>query len=140
MEESHSGLNICSVPPALIDVIWERIRPHIHKAIDQAHGDLSEDNLRDRLRTGQEIALTICDGPEIVTTCIVSVSVLDSGRKVLYVPSLGGERMSEWLEDGLALLRSMAQQYGCDGIRACGRPGWARTLPGAKAIHQIVEF
>lgn len=124
----------------MIDVIWEKIKPHMVKAIDQAHGDLSMDNLMDRLRSGQEIAIAVCDGPEIVTTCIVTVTVLDSGRKVLYVPSLGGDRMSEWLEDGLSVLRSMAQQYGCDGIRACGRPGWARALPGAKAIHQIVEF
>lgn len=124
----------------MIDVIWDRIRGHIGKAIDEAHGDLDEGRLRDRLRSGQEVALTVCDGPEIVTTCIVSVQTLDGGRRVLFIPSLGGERIDEWLDDGLAVLRQMAQQYGCDGIRACGRPGWIRKLPGAKAIHQIVEF
>lgn len=124
----------------MIEMIWDKIRGHIGKAIDEAEGDLDEGNLKQRLRDGNVVALLVCEGAEAVATCIVTVNQLDSGRKVLYIPSLGGERMSEWFEEGLKVLRQMAEQYGCDGIRACGRPGWARQIPGAKAIHQIVEF
>lgn len=140
MEQGKSGISICSVPPALIDVIWDKIKPHIHKAIDESYGDLDETNVKERLRSGQEIAMVFCDGPEIISTGIVTVSTLDTGRRVLYIPSLGGERMSEWFEEGYKILKQLEQQYGCEGIRACGRPGWARQIPNAKAIHQIVEF
>lgn len=124
----------------MIDLVWVKMRPHIVKAIDEAHGDLDEGKVLDRLREGHEVALIACDGQSIVTVCIVSVKELDSGRRVLFIPSLGGSRIEEWFEDGLALLKQMAQQYGCDGIRACGRPGWIKKIPGAAAIHQIVEF
>lgn len=142
MEEGKPNrpLSICSVPPALIDPLWDALRPHVDKAIDEAHGDMDEGNLLDRLRSGQEVAMAVCDGQDIIAVGIVTVRVLDAGKRVLYISSLGGSRMSEWFEEGFALLKNMAKQYDCESVRACGRPGWARQIPGAKPIHQIYEF
>lgn len=134
------SINIVTVPFNLVPIIWDKIEPHLDLAVKESHGDLDKVKLFERACTGQESILLVCEGKEILATCIVTISILDTGRKVLYVPSLGGNRMDEWLDQGLEFLRRMAADYGCEGIRACGRPGWIRTIPNAKAIHSIIEF
>lgn len=136
----ESGLTIAPVPPLLVDVLWNQIESHIDLAVAESFGDLDKEKLRNRLKNGSEMILIVCDGPEIIATCLVTVSTLDTGRKILFVPGIGGERMSEWLDDGLGILRKMAADFGCEGIRACGRAGWSRAIPSAKALHTIVEF
>lgn len=136
----EGGLTIAAVPPLLVDVLWKQIEPHVDLAIAESFGDLDKERLKIRLKDGSEMILAVCDGPEIIATCLVTVSTLDTGRRVLFVPGIGGERMSEWLDDGLEMLRKMAADFGCEGIRACGRAGWSRAIPSAKALHTIVEF
>jgi hypothetical protein len=128
------------VPANLIEVMWPLVEHHLDLMIAESFGDLDKGNLKARLLGGSEMLIVISDGAYIVAACIVTVSVLDTGRKVLYVPGIGGERMSEWLPAGLDLLRKIASDFGCDGIRACGRAGWAKVIPSANALHTIVEF
>jgi hypothetical protein len=133
-------LIVAAVPPVLVPPLWASVEPILAMAVDKAHGDLDIDNLYDRLLAGQEMLLAVLDGPLVIAACIVTVSTLDTGVRVLYVPALAGNRMDEWFEQGLSVLRHLAKEQGCTSIRACGRPGWQKQIPSARAIHTIVEF
>lgn len=135
-----NSIKLAVIPCNLIPIVWDKIETHIDLAIAESYGDLDKTKLYERLTNGQESALVAIEGKEIIATCLVTISTLDTGRKVLYVPSLGGNRMDEWLDQGLQFLRQMALDLGCDGIRACGRHGWAKVIPQAKVLHSIVEF
>lgn len=131
---------IVAIPSSMINLVWNQIEPHIDLAVAESHGDLDKGNLRGRLESGQETILAVCEGSTIITTCIIAISILDGGRKVLFIPSLGGDNMNEWIEEGLKSLQTIAKELGCDGIRACGRPGWVRVIPNAKILHTVIEF
>lgn len=124
----------------LVDVLWAQLEHHIDLAIAESFGDLDKGRLKERLKSGVEIALLVSEEDQIIATCLVTISTLDTGRKILYVPAIGGARMNEWIDQGLEVLRQMASEFGCDSIRACGRAGWSRAIPTATALHTIVEF
>jgi hypothetical protein len=133
-------MHIVLIPPLLIDVMWSQMKTHVDRAIKEAHGDMCEENLKARLRSGEELALAVIEDDKVVALGIITVRTLDTGRRVLYVASLGGDHMEDWFDAGYSILKQLEAQQNCDGIRACGRPGWSRKVPGARAIHQIIEF
>jgi hypothetical protein len=135
-----SEIKVVAVPPEMIEGIWPKFEAFIAEAIKYSHGDLCEEGLKERLQAKEEVLLAVVEDDQVLAGCVATTRVLDSGRKILYVPVMGGERMDEWLQLGLDALKTLESTLGCEGIRACGRPGWAKALPGAKVLHQIVEF
>lgn len=137
----EQALRILPIPPGLIGLVWPRVEKLIGMACDEAEGDLDPDKLKARLASGNEVLVVVADGDDPVAVVVITTLTLDGGRKVLFIPACAGRRMSDWLEpEGMAFLRQLAQDQGCDGIRACGRPGWVRALKTARALHQIIEF
>lgn len=59
--------------------------------------------------------------------------------KVLTVVHLGGERMWEWLGEGLEAIESWGRSQGCDRIRINGRDEWSRILPGYRKSAVVSE-
>jgi hypothetical protein len=53
-------------------------------------------------------------------------------RRVLEMMFCGGDNMSSWLEEAIAVMDEHARQQGCSHIACIGRPGWERAWRGQR--------
>ena len=136
------NLIISAVPITLIEVVWPQVEPLLQKAVDHAPNDTTTTIIKAELLKGSSMLLVVCDGPTIIASCYVEAHTYDTGYKVLYMPVLGGDRMSEWLERMNIIVNAIAIDMGCEEIRAIAtRAGWVKAIKhlGWNRNHEILS-
>ena len=124
-----ADLIISGVPQTLVDVIYPQVEHKIHRVIDRAENDLSQETIKRRLKNAETMMIVICDDDEIIAVNILEVMEFETGHRALYIPITAGERMSEWLDDFLKMAMDIAKDLKCVELRGIScRPGWIRAL------------
>lgn len=120
---------IAAVPATLIDVIWDKIVPLIMKPIKLSHGEASLDSIHKKLKTGDNLLLTISRGTDIVGIITLDIRVFESGLRTLYLPLIGGTEMFNWMDRALSICEAIAKDFDCTELRGIAvRKGWMRLL------------
>ena len=128
-EVQIKDLIIAAVPASLIDLVWDRVTPHLQRVIDRAPDDLYMPRIKERLIEGHTLLVTISRGIDIVAVNVLDVKVLDTGKRVLYIPIVGGDELDNWMEDFLKVATAVAKDYNCTELRGmAARRGWMRKL------------
>ena len=135
-------IQISAIPIPLLGQVWNQVAPLLQKVVDESHGDITLASTKNRLMRGEAWLLAVSDGPEIIAAITAEVLVVESGKRILMVPMVGGSRMDEWLDLLHDQLKQIKQESLCDEIRGAGRPGWVRALKskGWKPAITIVTF
>ena len=132
-----------AIPPNMIGRMWPQLAPHIQRVIDVSYEDITLLSIRNKLVEGEATAIAISnDGGEIVAVATFEVTTLESQRRILLVPVIGGDHMEDWADDFMKLLRELKQDFACDEIRGAGRPGWVKYLKkyGWKPVMTVVSL
>lgn len=135
-------LNISASPPEMVDLIWGRCEAHIQRVVDVAHGEITTESVKARLKAGNSVLVVISEGAEIIACNVVEVRVMDSGLRALYIPITGGDRMSEWMEDFLRVAKAIAKDFNCTELRGLAvRKGWMRVLEKHdwETVHTVIK-
>lgn len=126
-----NNYNIVALPPTLVEVLWDKIVPHLKKAIEISNGELTEEGIKRVLLSGNNMALLICRNENIAAVHTLEVRELSEGLRVLHINAIGGEEMGAWFEQYVLVMRAIAKDLNCTEVRGCAvRNGWLRYLKG----------
>ena len=133
---------IAAVPATMIELVWDKVTPHIDRVIEVAHGELTRESLFKRLISGNTLLITISLGADIVACNTLEVRTFDSGTKALFIPVVGGYDLDEWMPEFLVIAKAIAKDYECTELRGLAvRPGWTKKLKphGWENVHMVIK-
>lgn len=117
------------VPITLIEVLWEQMEEHLQRVVDVAHDEITLSSIKQRLQTGESLAVAVCLEESIVAVNLLEVRVFDSGVRAMYIPVVGGNYMDEWADQFLDVAKAIAKDFNCRELRGlAARKGWTRFL------------
>lgn len=127
MGSSSIKFSIC--PSNMVEAVWCQISGLLEPVVALSHGETSLDTILEDLISGNQGLIVVTDGPEVVAAITTQFRDFDTGKRVLYMPNVGGVRMSEWLDELIVILKRMAAQGGASEIRGyMARKGWSKVL------------
>jgi hypothetical protein len=136
-------MKIMIIPPESINHFWNQIEQYMQPVVEISFGEASIEGIKQRLEQGNMLTVAcMAEGEDntVIGCAVVAVSEFpDTNKRVLEIPYVGGERMHEWLADGMEVIRNIAKDLNCTHLRGCGRPGWERALPEFKKIRTVYE-
>lgn len=116
---------IGGVPQAHLMRVWPRVEPILKRVVKYNTGYATEHVLTE-LQLGTMQLWVVNDFQAVAVT-----SVLDKPLyKVLFIPFLAGDNMSEWIADLVDFWDELAEQYDCKSIEFEGRKGWGKIAAG----------
>ena len=136
---------IAAVPFNMVDVLWDKIEPHLHRVVNVAHGEITCDSVKTRLKSGSAVLVTISKGTEVVAVNTLEVRVMDSGLRTLFIPIVGGDELDGWINEFLKIAKAIARDYKCTELRGlAARKGWMRKLEQSgecnwENVHMVVR-
>lgn len=137
-----SEYTIAAVPWEMIDLIWDRVAPLIQKVVEKAHGEITLDSVKARLKTGNSLLITISRGSDIVAVNTMELRIMDSGLRAMFIPITGGSELDGWMDQFLEVAKALAKDYNCTELRGLAvRKGWMRVLEkqGWEEVHTIIK-
>jgi|SaaInlStandDraft_5_1057022.scaffolds.fasta_scaffold113375_2 hypothetical protein len=113
------------VPRLGVDLVWDKVKHLVAKTNDAVLND------RDVLKFLQDGTYVLwvaidSDTKEIITAMTVEF-VLYPRDKVCRVVTIGGSKMSEWIQH-ITTLEEWAKSLGCSYMDMYGRRGWLKIL------------
>jgi hypothetical protein len=124
----ETPVTIGAVPAQNIGKIWKDIAPHLQRVVDHSHGDLTLAAVRNNILRGDCHLLLATRGEEILAAFTAEVRTMDSDKRVLMIPIVGGDEMDSWLDQLNEAVSQLARDWCCDEVRGVGRTGWIRSL------------
>jgi len=120
---------ISLVPITMIEYLWDDILPNMERVIQKSHGEITCDSIKTRLFKGEMLLICVLQGNDMVAISVVEVRTFETGKRVLCIPVMGGDKLDEWLDQYLDVLEAIGKDYNCTEVRAIGaRAGWAKKL------------
>jgi hypothetical protein len=107
-----------------IDEVWDRAAPLIEPALDHAGGEITIDDVKEKLKSGKMGMISINDFEAVCTVEFVDYSRISALRVV----TLAGHNMEYWLDELIQYLVNWAESYKLGRIEHLGRKGWQRVL------------
>jgi len=123
-----SNLIISAVPVTLVELLWSQCVPIFERVVKKAPKDLSLDGIKSRLLSGNSMLMTIAEGDKVIAVGTLETDEYETGHKVLYIPTIAGDRMEDWMDRFIEISHAIARDLNCVEIRGKGRKGWLRTL------------
>lgn len=136
-----SDLKISAIPVDMVDSIWDDIAPKIEMAIEHSNGELTLSGILRRIKKKDMILLAITKKGVILAGITLEISVFDSGKRVLFLTTVGGSEIDTWLDKVSDAVESIGRDHNCEEIYISGRAAWARKLKrlGYGTIHTVVS-
>ena len=125
---------IC-VPPDKVGQVWPHVSRMVQRAFDKTdYGTFGE--VAEALFDGRARLWVVWREPEIIAAVVTQIRPT-TYSKVCYLCAAGGESREEWTHM-MANIEEYARDMGCNKIRATGRKGWTRILPGFR--EKLIVF
>jgi hypothetical protein len=138
-----SEYKIVALPTSLVPVLWDKMIPHLQKAIEISNGELTEEGVKGALVSGNQMALLICREESVVAVHTLEIKELSEGLRVLHINAIGGDEMDSWFEQYVLVMRAIAKDLNCTEVRGCAvRDGWLKYLKstGFEKISSTVRL
>jgi hypothetical protein len=136
-----TGIEIAAIKPSLIPLVWDVVTPYLVAPIGHSNGELSLDNMYERMIKGELLLLTIAENKNIMAVVTLEKREFATGKNILNVTTAGGSDAHLWIEQLDEVLNNLAKDYDCQEIYIVGRDGWVRLLKdiGYGKIHTVVS-
>ncbi len=132
---------ISAIKAEMIDLMWPKLQPMVDVAVEYSKGELSTENIKGRLESGDMIALAVTEEGNLIACLTIEKRVFQSGKNILNVTTAGGCDMHLWISDVDEVLDNLAREHGCEDVYIVGRSGWVRTLKdqGYEKTHTVLS-
>jgi len=128
-EQKISDLIVSACPISMLGLIWHQVEPILQRVVDRVPDDLTMFAIQKRLMSGQQMMVTVSRGADIIAVNIIEVKVLDSGKRTLYLPIIGGDEFDAWSDQVMDVAKAIAKDYNCTELRGMSvRKGWMHKL------------
>lgn len=118
---------ITMIPPEKLDAVWPQIKPILDRAVKTLKGKFFVDDIRDAAMKGDLVVWGIFDDHKIIASFTTRIIAYPAGN-AMALDWVAGDKMKEWLSDGLALMEKYAKEYKCRHLEGYGRNAWARVM------------
>lgn len=125
---TNSAIEVSAVPAAVLDVVWADVAPMIDRATSRSGGRYDVDSVRTGIESGVLALWIAMDDAKPIAALTTRVEEFPTGKRVLAIDWIGGDRMKDWLPEAHDVLSDYARAYGCDHLQGYGRKGWLRAL------------
>lgn len=135
-----SSVKIEPVVAENVGLIWHQCKPHFLKALEHTLGELSVDDIRQSIETGERALFVIYRGHRLIAAVTTRVNFYPStGVKNVTIDYAGGEDFQAWSEF-TDYIEPLYKSMECDNILIAGRLGWLRlhTDKGFKPIYHVI--
>lgn len=120
---------IAAIPANLVNIMWDRVKPHIDRVVAIAPDEIDSEIVKQRALVGDLLIVTISKCADIVAALVLEVREFDTGIKALYIPVVGGDELSEWMDQFLDVAHAIAKDFECTQLRGiAARKGWLKVL------------
>lgn len=117
------------VPTNLIEVMWDKIEPHVQRVVDASAGEITAETVKQKALEDKSSIVVVCKGDMIVAVNTIEVCTYDSGMRALLIPVVGGTEAFEWGPAFLSECNQLAKSLGCSEMRGFStRESWKRVL------------
>lgn len=106
-----------------VDAIWPAVEKQVNRVLDSFDFGYGADYVHGKLKE-KEMQLWICNGDAVAVTEILIMP----NFKILAVPLVAGEGMSDWLPDLVETLKEFGREHDCKYMEGYGRKGWVKAL------------
>lgn len=115
-------MSVVLVPPHKVVDVWPLVSHLIDRAFEYSDGKFSKTFVFDQL-LADKMQLWVSE------ECALVTRPLDYPEKRIFELFLcGGERLAEYLPEGMPMLEDYARKRGCNAMEIWGRRGWERFL------------
>jgi hypothetical protein len=111
----------------ILEETWSIIEPFVQRAINESHGELSMDVIKDKMRRKELLIATIFDDANLIAVCSFEIINFESGKRVLSIHTAGGEGHELWYKDIDKMANELAKVHDCSQVYIIGRKGWQIT-------------
>lgn len=127
--------------PEQILSCWDEVSPFIQKAVDESNGELTIEDIKEKVARKEIIIATVFDNAQLAAAVSFELITFPSGKRTLHIQCAGGGDMSDWFEDMDKIANELAKKHDCSDIYIIGRKGWERQLKGLnyKHAHTIIS-
>lgn len=120
---------ISAIPVTLVEVLWPQIEPHFISPCRMSNNETTPDSIKQKALAGDLLILTMSKGEKIVAALTLEVMTFDTGKKSMFIGSVGGKYLNEWMDRALSIIKAIAKDFGCTEIRGgSARKGWMKKL------------
>ena len=120
-------IEVSMIPREYVDECWKKVENFVEKAAEYTFGRYDSSDIYALVTDYDHQLWAAFDGQEFRGVVVTNVAVYPR-KKMLVMQFCGGERLSEWKDQMLSLLKRYARDLHCDGIEAVARPGWAKIF------------
>ena len=134
---------VACVPPVLVELLWDKIEPHVQRVIEVAGDELHMPTFKKRLLLGETLVLSVSQGQEMLAAITLDVREFDTGLRALYIPIVGGEKMESWMDRVIEVAIAIAKDHNCTELRGlAARKGWLKKLAplGWQEVQTVVSL
>jgi hypothetical protein len=136
-----SNFKIAAIPIALVDVLWDEMAPHLARAVETAHGEVTLESIKANMLTGDVLPLVVTEEGKIIAALTAEIRVMESGMRCLVLPIIGGNIAFEWVDQFLEVAKGIAVEFNCTELRGFAtRKGLMKMLEpkGFKEAHVVM--
>ena len=121
--------NFLCVPPHLVEVLWDKIEPHMQRVVDASGGEITCDTMKQKALNDKCMFILVACGADVVAVNSIEICTYDSGLKAMLIPVVGGHEAFEWGPNFLSFCNDLAKGSGCTEMRGfSSRQSWLRVL------------
>ena len=110
-----------------IPYVWDRVKPLLQLAVDEAKGELTIEQVYNKLMDGTQMLYVCAEGETVVAALTMEILQFPN-KKVISVCQAGGTRMEEWYRPMAEQAEKLARIEKAQTIYVTGRRGWVRQL------------
>jgi hypothetical protein len=121
-------MRISLVLPEHLPDAWPQVEGYIARAADYTNGKCLAADIRNWLCDEYHYLWVAFEEGGKIYGAVTTRFVEYPSCKVLSIEFVGGERLSEWKDDMLAVIENFAKNEGCSVLQGIGRRGWGREL------------
>tara|TARA_Y100000748_G_scaffold290939_1_gene277994 strand:+ start:258 stop:728 length:471 start_codon:yes stop_codon:yes gene_type:complete len=143
IEESTYDYSIVTVDQLIL--IWDGIKKMLEKSCKRSSGRITVDDIfYDALNERKKIWIIFeNDQFNIKGVLVTEFYEYPTGKRMLSLEHVAGEKMDEWVELGIDALEQYAKNNQCNGIESIGRAGfwnWVKDRPNWKKLAIFLQY
>lgn len=119
------------VPPKRVHECWPDVQAYMQKAAEYTYGRFHEEDIYDLVtqRDDHHLWVAFEDDKKILGAVVTSFTEYPN-KRVLNMMFCGGDKIEQWKDPMLGILRRWAKDTQCNAIEFTGRRGWVKLFSG----------
>ena len=125
-QEASEEYKVSLIMSDQLMIIWKDVEKYLRKSCKRSKGRVTTQDIFSECLNNQSSLWIIFDtgNMNIVGCAITQISDYPSGKRMLNLDHVAGNKMGDWIDRGLEVMEKWAKDNKCSGIEGVGREGF----------------